>query len=194
MLILYKQVESSSQTLLGSLLFNCAWTYGGPNILQAVLIFQKTKFQGIHIFQLLHEILVPGGPLGGGVYCDRPSGSVFAYCKRSKTGATEGLGTRLATVIMSNIRMATTCISCDQLDFQTSESTCNIQLFPSSRPVQLTQHCDAVYSLQTYKKKTTAVVIYYHDQRLVNAQLQNLKFSEIFTCKMRCGRCYLCSA
>ena len=26
----------------------------------------------------------------------RPSGSVFAYCKRSKTGAGEGLGTRLA--------------------------------------------------------------------------------------------------
>ena len=25
----------------------------------------------------------------------RPSGSVFAYCKRSKTGAGEGLGTRL---------------------------------------------------------------------------------------------------
>jgi len=27
----------------------------------------------------------------------RPSGSVFAYCKRSTTGAREGLGTRLAT-------------------------------------------------------------------------------------------------
>ena len=26
----------------------------------------------------------------------RPSGSVFAYCKQSKTGAREGLGTRLS--------------------------------------------------------------------------------------------------
>ena len=26
----------------------------------------------------------------------RPSGPVFAYCKQSKTGAREGLGTRLA--------------------------------------------------------------------------------------------------
>ena len=31
----------------------------------------------------------------------RPSGSVFAYCKRSKTGAGEGLGTRLGTPSVS---------------------------------------------------------------------------------------------
>ena len=40
---------------------NCAWTYGGPNISQAVLIFQKNKFQGIHVLQLLHGTLVWGG-------------------------------------------------------------------------------------------------------------------------------------
>ena len=33
----------------------------------------------------------------------RPSPSVFAYCKRSKTGGVEGLGTRLAGVCVVGI-------------------------------------------------------------------------------------------
>ena len=42
-----------------------------------------------------------GGPLPRSVYlgrhwCTRPSPSIFAYCRQSKTGRWEGLGTRLA--------------------------------------------------------------------------------------------------
>ena len=33
----------------------------------------------------------------------RPSGSVFAYCKRSKTGAGEGLGTRLPRKVIEGL-------------------------------------------------------------------------------------------
>ena len=37
----------------------------------------------------------------------RPSGSVFAYCKRSKTGAEEGLGTRLIKICDGKIWIST---------------------------------------------------------------------------------------
>ena len=40
----------------------------------------------------------------------RPSHSVFAYCKRSKTGAGEGLGTRLVKVVVSFGDSIPTCM------------------------------------------------------------------------------------
>ena len=75
-----------------------------------------------------------GGPLPPSVYlgrhwhhsCDKmdhTSLSVFAYCKRSKTGQWEGLGTRLKTITCGDV---SGCVACCCVKWGSSNTICHV--------------------------------------------------------------------